>query len=258
MDFEKEVLERSKIKPVLVDFWAPWCGPCRMLGPTLDQLAEEQQERWDLVKVNTEEEQELAARYKIQGIPNVKLFLKGEVAAEFSGALPKGQIEKWLELHLPDPRADWLTGLLNHAAAEDLTALKAILEKEPGWWKGKLVLGQLLYRKAPEEAFNVLKSIPPGTKEYDLAQDLLVLCELMLMEDFTEGTPVVLALKEAKEQIEALEDENAILSLIQATTADKKYKGDLPRKACIAFFHLWGESDPRTIQYRKPFERALW
>ena len=86
MNFD-QVLARSHDKPVLVDFWAPWCGPCRVLGPTLEKLAGEQSDRWELVKVNTEEDQELAHKYNIRSIPNVKLFHKGEEVAEFVGAL---------------------------------------------------------------------------------------------------------------------------------------------------------------------------
>jgi thioredoxin len=74
LDFDKEVLQASYIKPVLVDFWAEWCGPCRMLGPVLDQLAAENLEKWTLVKVDTEAHPDIASRYAIRSIPNVKLF----------------------------------------------------------------------------------------------------------------------------------------------------------------------------------------
>ena len=88
MNFQAEVIEKSHKMPVVVDFWASWCGPCRVLGPTIEALAEEQSDRWALVKVNTEEEQALAAEYQIRSIPNVKMFHKGRVIAEFAGALP--------------------------------------------------------------------------------------------------------------------------------------------------------------------------
>ena len=74
MNFEQQVITKSHNKPVVVDFWAPWCGPCRVLSPVIESLAEEQKDRWDLVKVNTEEDYELAERYQIRSIPNVKLF----------------------------------------------------------------------------------------------------------------------------------------------------------------------------------------
>ncbi|RMD70242.1 MAG: thiol reductase thioredoxin, partial [Bacteroidetes bacterium] len=75
VNFQREVIEQSFLKPVLVDFWAPWCGPCRVLGPVLEQIAEENKDRFVLVKVNTEEQPELAQQYRIMSIPNVKLFV---------------------------------------------------------------------------------------------------------------------------------------------------------------------------------------
>lgn len=103
VDFQSDVIEDSWTRPVLVDFWAAWCGPCRILGPTLEKLAEEAGDAWTLVKVNTDLQPELAGQYNIRGIPAVKLFISGEVVSEFVGALPEDEVQGWLNEHLPEP-----------------------------------------------------------------------------------------------------------------------------------------------------------
>ncbi len=100
-NFSAEVIERSRTSPVLVDFWAPWCGPCRSLKPVLEKLAGEAGDRWALVTVDVDLHPDLAERFGIRGIPNVKLFHAGEIAAEFSGALPEVTVSAWLDRNLP-------------------------------------------------------------------------------------------------------------------------------------------------------------
>src|SRR5512146_24625 len=101
-DFEKDVIERSFTVPVVVDFWAEWCGPCKMLGPILERLESQSGGKWVLAKVDTDHNEDLAIRYGVRGIPNVKLFVEGKVANEFTGALPERMVVQWLEKALPD------------------------------------------------------------------------------------------------------------------------------------------------------------
>jgi putative thioredoxin len=102
-DFQHNVLEESKQRPVVVDFWAPWCGPCKSLKPILEKLAAEYGGKFLLAKINSDDNQELAARYGVRGIPSVKAFVNGEAVDEFSGALPESEVRAFLDRLVPSP-----------------------------------------------------------------------------------------------------------------------------------------------------------
>ena len=99
-NFETDVIARSHEVHVVVDFWAPWCGPCRMLGPVIEKLASEAGGKWTLVKVNTDVNQPIATQYQIRGIPNLKMFVNGEPVSEQVGALPEPILKEWIENRL--------------------------------------------------------------------------------------------------------------------------------------------------------------
>jgi len=102
IDFNKDVLAESNSTPVVVDFWAPWCEPCLMLEPILDELAAEYSGHWKLAKINIDEQTDVAKEYHIMSVPSTCIFYKGEIIARYNGLMWKNDFAKWLEQNMPD------------------------------------------------------------------------------------------------------------------------------------------------------------
>lgn len=257
MNFKNTVLERSFERPVVVDFWAPWCGPCRVLGPTIEKLAEEQADRWDLVKVNTEENPAIAQQYKIMSIPNVKLFHQGEVIAEFTGAQPRQVIERWLAEHIPDERKADVQSLLDQAhTPEGLAELEAFVVENPDVQEAVVGLARQLVFQDPQRASELVAPIKAADESAEVAQDIRTLLELQQFEN--TGEPAGPALADAQAALRQGDHAQAIQQLIEATTQNKALAKDLPRRAAIAIFRLLGPAHPLTKEYRWRFDMALY
>ena len=124
--FATAVLEGSKTKPVVVDFWAPWCGPCRVLGPVIEKVAAELGDEVLLAKLNTDENPRTATQFRIQGIPAVKAFRNGRMVAEFTGAVPESQVRAFFQKLVPSP-AERAAKEAAELATNDPKAFSAVL-----------------------------------------------------------------------------------------------------------------------------------
>ncbi len=258
MNFEQDVIAHSEQVPVVVDFWAPWCGPCQFLGPVIEQLAEEAAGTWELVKVNTDENQELSVKYGIQGIPAVKMFHQGEVVAEFTGALPKPQIQKWLEENLPDERKEHLETyrkqLFTDQHTEAVTQLEQFVQENDDMEEAELWLAAATVGQHPERA---REAVHHTHHSFELGEDVRSLADLMTCEE-SAHPKVEEQIQLAQESLRGNKFEQTLQALIQATMLDKTYCNELPRRASIALFRLMGTDHPLTKQYRKQFDMALY
>ena len=138
-NFQKEVLEKSHETPVLVDFWAPWCGPCRTLGPVLEKLAGENSNAWTLAKLDTDENPEVSTQYGIRGIPAVKLFVDGQVVNEFTGALPEYAVRQWLDEALPSKAKKHMAQAEAALATNRPDLRTLVLSNDLARWRAALV-----------------------------------------------------------------------------------------------------------------------
>ncbi len=152
-DFQREVIERSHTTPVIVDFWAPWCGPCKQLTPLLEQLAGDAEGAIVLAKVNTDDNQALSEQFGVQGIPAVKAFVDGKIVDEFTGAQSPAVVQRFFAKLIPT-EADGLV------ASGDETELRRALELEPGRADASLALATLLHgRGEVAEALELLEKV---------------------------------------------------------------------------------------------------
>lgn len=259
MDFQNDVIARSHEIPVVVDFWAPWCGPCRVLGPVIEQIAEEQKGTWELVKVNTEEHQDVAMEYGIRSIPNVKMFYKGDVTNEFAGALPRHQILAWLEDNLPSEEknawSDTLSQLENGDRESAVSILESFLAANPHHSEAKLYLARHLVLSDPGRSAELTAGIKLGDPNYDLVEDVNAILQLSNLEG---DQTLHERLRRAYEYLRTDRLSDGVQELIDVVMIDKGFVDDLPRRASIAVFRSLGSKHEITKKYRRIFDMALY
>ena len=272
-NFEKEVLERCIQVPVLVDFWAPWCGPCKVLGPTLEKLADEYAGEFLLAKVNVDENQGLAQVFGIQGIPAVKLFKDGDLASEFTGALPEPMLREFLSKFLPsaaDKQALEAEALEESGKSGEAAALyRAILETDPNHAKALLGLGRMAMNDGDNEpALKYFEKISLVAEERKEADRLIARINLQggaaenlnaLREKARAQPDNLTARFELAQALAGAEKyEDALKEFLEIVKLDRSFQDDGARKAMVQVFEVLGSDDPLTDKYRSELAAALF
>jgi putative thioredoxin len=238
-DFEREVLERSRELPVVVDFWAEWCGPCRMLGPLLEKAANAREGQVVLAKLDTDANPSISQAFQIQGIPAVKAFRDGRVVDEFVGALPPAQVERFFDGLVPSEAE----GLV---AAGDEASLRRALELEPANAQAKLRLAEILYgRGERDEARGLLENVPGDFR----AEGLLARIRL------EEQDAVDLA--DAFGALDAGDRERALELLIASIPSADGHRDDV-RRVVVAILDELGVDHPLARDARRRLAAALY
>ena len=275
--FEKDVIAASTLAPVLVDFWAPWCGPCKTLGPMLEKLEAEYAGKWRLVKVNVDENQELAAHFQVRSIPHVMAFADGQPVDQFVGVLPESQLRAFLDRLVPQgadaARVEAQTALAEGRREDAYDALKAALAYDPGYDDARLDLIELLLADSRiDEARNEVDLLSPKTTQGIDARFNAIKTHLDAEDAVADLPPTdALEARVAAEpgDLEARFDlasaliarrnyAGALEHLLTIVQRDRTFRDDIGRKTMLSVFDLAAHQPEVVSQWRRKLSATLF
>jgi putative thioredoxin len=267
-NFQQLVLEKSINKPVLVDFWADWCQPCQTIMPMLAKLAEEYDGKFELAKVNADQEQELAAHFGIKSLPTMKLFFQGQLVDERMGAVPESEIRAMLDKHIVSESDKFMQAAMmayqQGQTEQALEMLNHALANDPDNAELKVTIAQIVNAQGDtESALALLDSLDEeGAKleaaiklraEINLAAQLAGLPPLAEIEQrLTENPRDLEALMQKSRHLTAQGDyDNAMECLLAIMRIDRGFEEDAGRKGLLELFDMLGGEHPSVQKYRR-------
>lgn len=270
LDFQVRVVDASLERPVLVDFWAPWCQPCLAAAPVLERLETEANGTWVLAKVNVDENPDLAQAFGIRSIPSLKLVYQGQLVGQLNGMLPEPQFREWMAQFLPEVPEEAEHGItldtIRQAQANGQLdeAYRLALEfhgENPADPEGLALAAVLAAHHEPMVSKALLENIDaasPWSLHADAARFLMQMQQEAQRHDLLPDGPGKLPYKAALEAYCAHNYATALEKLVELVATDKTYHQEAPRRACLALFALLGPQHPLTGPWRKQFNRALY
>ena len=272
--FQADVVDASFKTPVVVDFWAPWCGPCRTLSPLLERLATEANGAWTLAKIDVDQNPGLSNRYGIQGIPAVKGFRDGQIINQFTGAQPEPMVRHFIERLSPSVSDVSASKAARLVADGDLTgaeaAYRVALDAQPSHARATLGLGILFAQMGrADEALALLTTLGPHGKEGQEAAPVVARLRLMAalgtmppLDDARAAIardPRDLAANLTLGQAAAAQGDyaEALAHLLAVVERDKTYAGGKAREHMLTVFNVLGDDDALTKEYRRRLASAL-
>ncbi len=279
--FQREVIDASRQMPVLVDFWAAWCAPCRALGPLLERLELDYAGRFKLVKIESDANAETAARYQVRSIPYVMAFVDGAPVDSFVGVLPERQLREFIERVAPGPaerERRRALGLAEHGEFDAAAAaLRAALELDPSNGAARLDLAQLLLERMPpsaaaavlHEAADLLAAAGPA--ERTEARYRALETRLSMLRETATFAPVEQLLRRidanpgdlaarfelARRYVAERAYPEALEQLLEVIVRDRRFGDDAPRRLMLSVFDLSAANAPLVASYRRRLSAAL-